>query len=49
MRKCRTKSRNAVVEAGKHFLSIYCLDSGVVLDEIRIDLGRLKKGYSAVA
>jgi hypothetical protein len=32
--------------AGTHTLKIYVVDPGVVLDEIRIDLGGLKKGYS---
>ncbi|GAA4729448.1 glycosyl hydrolase 115 family protein [Flavisolibacter ginsenosidimutans] len=34
------------LKAGKHRLKIYCVDPGVVLDEIRIDLGGLKKAYS---
>jgi hypothetical protein len=33
---------------GKHKLRIYCIDPGVILDEIRIDLGGLKKAYGAI-
>ncbi|OQP47932.1 hypothetical protein A4H97_30475 [Niastella yeongjuensis] len=33
---------------GRHTLKIYAIDPGVVLDEIRIDLGGLKKAYSAI-
>jgi hypothetical protein len=33
---------------GKHTLKIYAIDPGVILDEIRIDLGGLKKAYSAI-
>lgn len=36
------------IPAGKHTLKIYCVDPGVILDEIRIDLGGLKKAYSTV-
>jgi len=36
------------LDAGKHTLRIYCVDPGVILDEIRIDLGGLKKAYSAI-
>jgi len=34
------------LKGGKHTLKIYCIDPGVILDEIRIDLGGLKKAYS---
>lgn len=34
--------------AGKHILKIYCVDPGVILDEIRINLGGLKKAYSSM-
>jgi hypothetical protein len=34
--------------AGKHILKVYCVDPGVILDEIRIDLGGLKKAYSSL-
>jgi hypothetical protein len=34
--------------AGRHTLRIYCIDPGVMLDEIRIDLGGLKKAYSSI-
>jgi hypothetical protein len=33
---------------GLHTLKVYCVDPGVILDEIRIDLGGLKKAYSAL-
>jgi hypothetical protein len=33
---------------GRHTLKIYAIDPGVMLDEIRIDLGGLKKAYSAI-
>lgn len=36
------------LNAGKHRLKIYCIDPGVIVDEIRIDLGGLKKAYSAI-
>jgi hypothetical protein len=36
------------LDAGKHTLKIFAVDPGVILDEIRIDLGGLKKGYSAI-
>lgn len=36
------------LKSGKHTLKIYCIDPGVILDEIRIDLGGLKKAYSSL-
>ncbi|MBO9203195.1 MULTISPECIES: glycosyl hydrolase 115 family protein [Niastella] len=33
---------------GRHSLKIYAIDPGVILDEIRIDLGGLKKAYSTI-
>ena len=33
---------------GHHTLKIYAIDPGVILDEIRIDLGGLKKAYSTI-
>lgn len=33
---------------GKHTLKIYVIDPDVILDEIRIDLGGLKKAYSVI-
>jgi hypothetical protein len=33
---------------GQHTLKIYAIDPGVILDEIRIDFGGLKKAYSAI-
>lgn len=37
------------LDAGKHRLKIYCIDPGVVLDEIRIDFGGLRKAYGTIA
>jgi hypothetical protein len=36
------------LDAGKHTLKLFAVDPGVILDEIRIDLGGLKKGYSVI-
>jgi len=36
------------LNAGKHRLKIYCIDPGAMIDEIRIDLGGLKKAYSVI-
>ena len=36
------------LNAGNHVLKIFCVDPGVILDEIRIDLGGLKKAYSTM-
>ena len=36
------------LDRGKHVLRIYSVDPGVILDEIRIDLGGLKKAYSGI-
>jgi hypothetical protein len=36
------------LNAGKHTLKIYSVDPGVIIDEIRIDLGGLKKAYSVI-
>ncbi|MES2332521.1 MAG: glycosyl hydrolase 115 family protein [Bacteroidota bacterium] len=36
------------LNAGKHTLKIYCIDPGVIVDEIRIDLGGLKKAYGVI-
>jgi hypothetical protein len=37
-----------LLQKGLHTLNIYCVDPGVILDEIRIDLGGLKKAYSTI-
>lgn len=37
-----------MLSTGKHTLTIYSIDPGVIVDRITIDLGRLKKAYSAV-
>lgn len=36
------------IKAGEHSLKIFCVDPGVIIDEIRIDLGGLKKAYSVL-
>ena len=36
------------LKAGRHVLRIYSIDPGVILDEIRIDLGGLKNAYSTI-
>ncbi|MGB8193461.1 MAG: glycosyl hydrolase 115 family protein [Chitinophagaceae bacterium] len=36
------------LNAGKHTLKIFAIDPSVTLDEIRIDLGGLKKAYSVI-
>jgi hypothetical protein len=36
------------LQPGKHVLKIYCIDPGVILDEIRIDLGGMKKAYGVI-
>jgi hypothetical protein len=36
------------LKKGLHKLKIYCIDPGVMLEEIRIDLGGLKPAYSAL-
>jgi hypothetical protein len=42
------KIQFALLEKGAHTLKIYCVDPGVILQDILIDLGGLKKAYSAV-
>jgi hypothetical protein len=37
------------LDKGLHKLRIYCVDPGVMLDEIRIDLGGLKQAYSTLS
>ncbi|MBC7947347.1 MAG: glycosyl hydrolase 115 family protein [Chitinophagaceae bacterium] len=36
------------LEKGSHTLKIYAIDPGVVLDEVRIDLGGMKNAYSVI-
>jgi hypothetical protein len=36
------------LDKGLHKLKVYCIDPGVMLEEIRIDLGGLKQAYSAL-
>ncbi len=36
------------LDKGPHTLRIYCIDPGVMLDEIRINLGGLKEAYSTL-
>ena len=37
-----------LLDQGYHTLKIFAIDPGVLLDEIRIDLGGLKKAYSSI-
>lgn len=46
--RAERKIEMSFLNAGKHSLKIYCVDPGVILDEIRIDLGALKKAYSSL-
>src|SRR5580765_3799680 len=46
--RAETKTQLPLLSAGKHTLKIFCVDPGVVIDEIRIDLGGLKNAYSAI-
>jgi hypothetical protein len=46
--RAEQKIEMSFLEAGKHTLKIYAVDRGVILDEIRIDLGGLVKAYSIV-
>ncbi|OQP61898.1 hypothetical protein A3860_30940 [Niastella vici] len=36
------------LQNGRHTLKVYCIDPGVILDEISIDLGGLMKSYSTI-
>lgn len=36
----------ALLEKGRHTLRLYAVDPGVIVDEIRLDLGGLQKAYS---
>ncbi|MCW3110808.1 MAG: hypothetical protein JWQ09_5314 [Segetibacter sp.] len=46
--RAERKIEMTYMNAGKHTLKIYVVDPGVILDEIRIDLGGLKKAYSTI-
>jgi hypothetical protein len=46
--RAERKIKMPLLQSGKHVLKIYCIDPGVALDEIRIDLGDLKKAYSTI-
>jgi len=46
--RAERKIKMPFLTAGKHTLKIFCIDPGVILDEILIDLGGLKKAYSSV-
>jgi hypothetical protein len=37
-----------LIQADHHVLKIFCIDPGVILDRIVIDLGGLKKGYGVI-
>ena len=46
--RAERKIQMPLLEKGFHTLKIYAIDPGVILDEIRIDLGGLKKAYSSL-
>lgn len=46
--RAERKIEMSFLTAGKHTLKIHSIDPGVILDEIRIDLGGLKKAYSTI-
>ncbi len=46
--RAERKIQMPYLAAGKHTLKIYTIDPGVVIDEIRIDLGGLKTAYSSL-
>jgi hypothetical protein len=46
--RAERKIEMPLLQAGKHVLKIYSVDPGVILDEIRIDLGGLKRAYGTV-
>lgn len=47
--RAERKIKMSLLQPGKHTLRIYCVDPGVVLDEIRIDLGGLKNAYGLIS
>jgi hypothetical protein len=46
--RAERKIEMPLLRPGKHVLKIYCIDPGVILDEIRIDVGGLKKAYTTI-
>jgi hypothetical protein len=46
--RAERKIQMPLLDPGNHTLKIFAIDPGVILDEIRIDLGGLKKAYSSV-
>ena len=46
--RAERKIEMSFLKPGKHTLKIYSVGPGVMLDEIRIDLGGLKKAYSSI-
>ena len=46
--RAETQIQMPFLDKGRHTLKIYCIDPGVMLDEIRIDAGGLIKAYSTV-
>lgn len=47
--RAEQKIQMPFLSVGDHTLKIYSVDPGVMLDEIRIDLGGLRKAYSTIA
>ena len=46
--RAERKIQMPLLDQGYHTLKIYAIDPGVLLDEIRIDLGGLKRAYSSI-
>lgn len=46
--RAERKIQMPFLNAGRHTMKIYCIDPGVILDEIRIDIGGLLNAYSTV-
>ena len=46
--RAQRKIKMQYLNKGKHTLKIYAIDPGVTVDEIRIDLGGLKKAYGVI-
>lgn len=46
--RAERKIQMPFLNAGRHTMKIYCIDPGVILDEIRIDIGGLINAYSTV-
>jgi hypothetical protein len=47
--RAERKIQLPILNKGSHTLKVFAIDPGVILDEIRIDLGGLKKAYGVIA